>query len=317
MLSRLLRTPRWAARMVTLAAMTTLAACQSRVAPPETIVAWSPPPDSLIPNDSLGDAIRRGRALLENTRDSLPTFATSSLNCTSCHLEGGRRPGAAPLLGVNGRFPKYLARAGAVVPIEDRINYCLTRSLAGYRIPTDSREMQDIVAYLGYLSQGLPFGASPEGLGFPVIPTLEGDSTRGAEVYATTCVACHGAEGEGGMYPRAPALWGPHSYSIGASMARVERAAAFIRHNMPLTAPGSLTDQAAWDVAAYINGHARPDMPGKEADWPYGGAPDGMPYATAGREPDHVRALIPRANPEAALVPVPRSARPVSSPPHQ
>lgn len=291
-----------------------VAACESRVTPPATEVAWSPPPDSLIPHDSMGASIRRGLAILVNTRDSLPTYATSSLNCTSCHLDGGRRAGAAPLLGVNGRFPSYLARAGAVVPIEDRINYCMTRSLAGYRIPTDSREMQDIVAYLGYLSQGLPFGSSPEGLGFPAIPALEGDSARGAEVYAANCLACHGTEGEGGAAPRAPALWGAQSYSIGASMAQVERAAAFIRHNMPLSAPGSLTDQQAWDVAAYINGHARPDMPGKEEDWPFGGAPKGIPYATAGRVPERAPVVIPRPNAEAALVPVPQSVRPRSLP---
>ncbi len=253
-----------------------VAACESKLPPAASVVAWSPPPDSLIPHDSMGASIRRGLAILVNTPDSLPTYATSSLNCTSCHLDGGRRAGAAPLLGVNGRFPGYLARAGAVVPIEDRINYCMTRSLAGYRLPTDSREMQDIVAYLGYLSQGLPFGASPAGLGFPAIPALEGDSARGAGVYAARCVTCHGPEGEGGAYPRAPALWGPGSYSIGASMAIVERAAAFIRQNMPLLAPGSLTDQEAWDVAAYINGHARPDTPGKEEDWPFGGAPKGV-----------------------------------------
>jgi thiosulfate dehydrogenase len=291
-----------------------VAACESKMPPAASVVAWAPPPDSLIPHDSLGAAVRRGLAILEHTPDSLPTFATSSLNCTSCHLEGGRRAGAAPLLGVNGRFPSYLARAGAVVPIEDRINYCMTRSLAGYRLPTDSREMQDIVAYLGYLSQGLPFGATPAGLGFPAIPALEGDSTRGADVYAAHCVTCHGGEGEGGVYPRAPALWGARSYSIGASMAQVERAAAFIRHNMPLSAPGSLTDQQAWDVAAYIDGHARPDMPGKEEDWPFGGAPKGIPYATAGRTPERAPAVIPRPNPEAALVPVPRSVRAPSPP---
>ncbi|MEI2718669.1 MAG: c-type cytochrome [Gemmatimonadales bacterium] len=286
-----------------------VAACEPEQPPAEAVVAWSPPPDSLIPHDSLGTSIRRGLAILEHTPDSLPTYATSSLNCTSCHLEGGRRAGAAPLLGVNGRFPGYLARAGAVVPIEDRINYCMTRSLAGYRLPSDSREMQDIVAYLGYLSKGLPFGASPEGLGFPAIPALEGDSARGAGVYAARCATCHGPEGEGGAYPRAPALWGPGSYSIGASMAIVERAAAFIRHNMPLSAPGTLTDQEAWDVAAYINGHARPDTPGKEEDWPFGGAPKGVPYATVGRVPERASAVLPRANAQDALVPVPRSVR--------
>jgi thiosulfate dehydrogenase len=82
---------------------------------------------------------------------------------------------------------------------------------------------------------------------------------------------------------------------------------------MPLLAPGSLTDQEAWDVAAYINGHARPDTPGKEEDWPFGGAPKGVPYTTVGRAPERAPAVIPRANAQDALVPVPHSA-PTESP---
>ena len=35
-------------------------------------------------------------------------------------------------------------------------------------------------------------------------------------------------------------------------MARQERAAAFIRRNMPVDRPGTLSDQEAYDVAAYI-----------------------------------------------------------------
>ena len=68
-----------------------------------------------------------------------------------------------------------------------------------------------------------------------------------------------------------PALWGEKSYSVGASMAREERAASFIWHNMPQTAPGTLQPQEAFDLAAFINKHPRPDSPGKEGDWPMGG----------------------------------------------
>jgi len=32
------------------------------------------------------------------------------------------------------------------------------------------------------------------------------------------------------------------------------------------------------DVAAYINSQPRPDIPGKETDWPKGGKPDDLPY---------------------------------------
>ena len=44
-------------------------------------------------------------------------------------------------------------------------------------------------------------------------------------------------------------------------MHRINTAASFIKHNMPLGRPGSLSDQQAWDVAAWINRHERPQDP--------------------------------------------------------
>ena len=135
-----------------------------------------------------------------------------------------------------------------------------------------------------------------------------GDTTRGAALFATTCVVCHGAQGQGNP-PAFPALWGPRSFSIGASMAREERAASFIRHFMPQSKPGSLTDQQAYDVAAYVDSHLRPDSPGKQDDWPKGGAPADAPYDTRGhaayRPP--VGTLFSRANPSAGIVLPPTS----------
>ena len=64
-------------------------------------------------------------------------------------------------------------------------------------------------------------------------------------------------------------------------MARYRTAAAFIRANMPRTAPGSLSLQEALDVAAYIDGQPRPDFAGKARDWPRGGAPIDAPYTTS------------------------------------
>jgi thiosulfate dehydrogenase len=219
--------------------------------------------------------------LLRHTRDSLPQFVPGSLNCTSCHLDDGRRVEAAPLTGSFARYPKFMTRAGAVIPLADRVNFCFTRSLSGYRLPSESREMQDILAYLSYISSGVPVGAHIAGTnGILDAPdTLNGTAARGATLYASKCSACHGADGQG-VAPF-PALWGPRSYSIGASMARLERAASFIQHS-------------------------RPDSPGKEDDWPLGGTPADVPYATR----EHVAfappaSLLPRRNPALALVPAP------------
>lgn len=77
-------------------------------------------------------------------------------------------------------------------------------------------------------------------------------------------------------------------------MARVERAASFVRHNMPYDRPGTLTDQQALDVAAYIDSQARPDSPGKEHDWPAGGAPADVPYDTRGHRASNPPPVLPR-----------------------
>ena len=268
---------------------------------------YVPPSDSAIPNDQLGAAIRRGLALVLHTTDSLPRYATGSLQCASCHLDAGRRRDAAALIGVYSRFPKFMDRTGAVIPLEDRINYCFTRSLAGNKLPTGSREMQDIVAYLAFLSTGVPAGTHVVGEAMPKMPKLTGDTARGAAIFASTCTACHGPQGQGNP-PAIPALWGATSYSIGASMAREERAATFIRHFMPLSNPGSLTDQQAYDVASFINSHARPDSPGKERDWPGAGVPYDVPYTTQGHVAYRSPAtLLPRRNPEEAVVQPPQS----------
>jgi thiosulfate dehydrogenase len=268
--------------------------------------AWRAPDVAKLPNDSLSAAIKRGRALILATAESLPRFVGGNLNCTSCHLDEGRRGTSAPLTGVFGRYPRYIERSGAVVSMQERVNYCMTRSLAGTRLPNDSREMLDMLAYLAFLGRGVPMGAHLPQEGMPALPKDVGDSTRGAEVYRAACVRCHGADGSG--MQKVPAVWGPKSFSIGASMARQERAASFIRHNMPFDKPGTLTDRQAYDVAAYVTSQPRPDMPEKARDWPFGGAPADVPYETPGHAAYRPPRLLPRANRADGYVPPPAKA---------
>src|SRR6185312_1433362 len=96
---------------------------------------WQPPVVDSTPDDPYETSVYRGLAIITHVRDSLPGYTNSNLNCTSCHLDEGRRGNAAPLAGVFVRYPKFVARTGAVVPIEDRVNYCMTRSLAGNKLP--------------------------------------------------------------------------------------------------------------------------------------------------------------------------------------
>ncbi len=142
------------------------------------------PSDSEIPPGPLGVSIRRGRALLRNTRDSLPHNVGSELRCFSCHLRDGAQPGAIPLVGVYARFPQYRARTGQVILIEDRVNDCFERSLNGAAIPTNGPEMRDIVAYLAFISRGVPPPGVFPGTGVRSLDPLPGDSVRGREVFA-------------------------------------------------------------------------------------------------------------------------------------
>jgi thiosulfate dehydrogenase len=226
----------------------------------------------------MGVAVRRGRALLAATRDSLPSHVGSSLRCFSCHLDEGRRASALPLIGSYARYPQYRARRARVDLIEDRVNDCFLRSLNGRAIAIDGNDMRDIVAYLAWMSRGVPAVDAVRPHDDSSLATLEADTTRGARVFTESCVRCHGASGQGTVV--APPLWGSGSFNIGAGMARYRTAAQFIVHNMPFDRPGALTPQQALDVARYVDSRPRPDFRGKEHDWPRGGRPADAPYAT-------------------------------------
>jgi len=237
--------------------------------------------DTPATRDTAGASIRRGHALLTATRDSLPQHVGNALRCTSCHLNDGRQPSALPWIGVTGRYPQYRSRNDAVSTIEDRINDCFARSLNGSPVPPDSRDMRDMVAYMASLTGSVSKSDNAAGDNSAPMTPLTPDSARGAALFATTCVSCHGDLGQGTAI--ATPLWGAQSYNIGAGMARLRTAASFVRHNMPF-GNATLTDQQAFDVAAYINSRPRPDFPGKEKDWPRGDAPPDVPYRTdAGR----------------------------------
>jgi thiosulfate dehydrogenase len=239
-----------------------------------------------VPQESeIGDSVtlasvRRGRALIHSTRDSLPRNVGAYLTCANCHIDDGTRRDAMPLVGSYARFPQYRGRSGRVDRIEDRINDCFLRSMNGTALDWNGRDMRDMVAYLAFLSTGFPVGVEMDGQSVPQIPAMKGDSAQGRAIFATNCVACHGADGNGTN--AAPPLWGPRSFNIGAGMARLNSAARFIHQLMPRDRPGSLTPQQAYDVAAYITSRPRPDFPGKEDDWPRGSPPPDAAYATHG-----------------------------------
>lgn len=253
------------------------AGCRERAVPPTPpAAALGPPTDSEIPADAFGAAVRRGLALLTATRESLPRYVGNGLRCTSCHLDAGRRA-TGSWIGTFARYPQYNSRAGRVITIEDRVNGCFRRSMNGVALPADGPDMRDIVSYLAFLSWRIP-GGHPAGARPDRFAALRADTSAGRVTFGTECARCHGPAGEGTVV--APPLWGPHSFNVGAGMARVRTAAAFIRDNMPFDRSGSLTDQQAFDVAAFVVAQPRPDFPGKEYDWPNGDPPPDVAYPT-------------------------------------
>ena len=111
-----------------------------------------------------------------------------------------------------------------------------------------------------------------KGRGYPKIanPKQEPSPERGLVVYNQYCSTCHSADGQGlkgsDGYAYIPPLWGAKAYNWGAGMHRINTAAYFIYENMPLGKSAQLTQQQAWDVAAYINSHERPQDPRYKGD---------------------------------------------------
>jgi len=250
---------------------------------PVARVAFRVPDESEIRDSVVLASVRRGKALLISTRDSLPQHVGNRLQCVSCHPDNGTRRDVMPWVGVYARFPQYRSRPGRIQIIEDRINDCFKRSMNGKPLVPESRDMRDIIAYMAFLSSGYPVFADVEGQSFPRVTPVPGDTIRGAATFATKCSVCHGVDGAGTDV--FPALWGNGSYNIGAGMARVQTAAAFIKVAMPQTAPGTLTDQEAYDLATYINTRPRPDFAGKELDWPKGDPPPDVAYPVKSKKP--------------------------------
>jgi thiosulfate dehydrogenase len=227
-----------------------------------------------------------GRQLIAHTAEHLgPDHADASkrmigsrLNCGSCHLATGTEPGTLTLLQVTEHYPRFSGRAGTDTDIEDRINECMQRSMNGKPLPMDSPEMMAMAAYLRslgaeYAAMGSSLKKASEPPAFKT-PSRRADLDAGKQVFADKCGICHGSNGEGllGATDRRkgylfPPLWGPDSFNNGAGMHRVLTAARFIKTRMPLGKP-DLTDEQAFDVAAFINSQPRPEMPELDKDYP-------------------------------------------------
>jgi thiosulfate dehydrogenase len=227
---------------------------------------FMPPADKDVPNNAFGELVRRGEAIFVNTKALAPQYVGNEMNCVNCHLDRGRVARTAPLWGAYPMYPAYRKKNNKVNTYAERIQGCFQFSMNGTPPPTDSEIIKALTAYSYWMSTDAPTGRALPGRGYdePVQPSGGYSITRGKSIYESQCALCHGTNGEGkkvGVNSIFPPLWGKDSYNWGAGMHRINTAAGYIQHAMPLGRPESLSAQEAWDVAAYINLHERPQDP--------------------------------------------------------
>lgn len=246
------------------------------------VPGWIAPDTLLIPANAEGKSIRYGRDLILHTASFFGPKGTieqisNGMNCNNCHIGAGTGTFANNFSMVAITYPLYRNRSGKIETIENRINDCFERSLNGKKIPDTSKEMKAMIDYIKWVGKDVNKETKMEGTGVEKLPFLNrsADTAKGRIVYINTCQRCHGSNGEGlpGKDTREyvyPPLWGKNSYNIGAGMYQLSRFAGFVKNNMPFGTTYKnpvLTNEQAWDVAAFINSEQRPLMDLKK-DWP-------------------------------------------------
>ena len=266
---------------------------------------WTAPSDDEIPAGNLGEEIRYGRELVAHTAEYFGPngsvkHLSNGLNCQNCHLDAGTKPWGNNYGSVASTYPKMRGRSGQVEGVFKRIADCFERSLNGVAPDSNSREMKAMKAYIVWLGKDVKKGEKAKGSGIYNLTFLNRplNPENGREIYEAKCQSCHQADGQG--LPNAdktaymyPPLWGDLSYNHGAGLYRMSRFAGYVKANMPLGASYSnpmLTDEEAWDVAAYVNTQQRPakdlskdwpDISKKKIDHPFG------PYVDPFSEEQH------------------------------
>jgi len=243
---------------------------------------WVAPSVSEIPEGREGELIRYGKELVANTTEYFGpkgsvAHLSNGLNCQNCHLDAGTKVWGNNYGSVAATYPKMRGRSGQVEGVFKRISDCFERSLNGTAPDSNSREMKAMAAYIKWVGKDVAKGKKAKGSGIFNIAFLDrpADPKNGKEVYEAKCAVCHQSDGQGQLNDKGnnytyPPLWGKWSYNKGAGLYRLSRFAGYVKANMPLgvsyNAP-QLTDEEAWDVAAYVNTKERPGLD-LSKDWP-------------------------------------------------
>lgn len=268
-------------------------------------IGWKTPDPNTIPEGKEGDMIRYGKLLITSTalyfgpQGSIARLS-NGMNCQNCHLDAGTRLFSNNFSAFVASYPKKSARSGRIEEVSERIAECFQRSLNGGMPNPRSKEVKAMLAYMAWVGKGVKKGQKVYGLSTQRLAFMDDAASPvlGKAVYLKKCQVCHGANGEGRFNPDKrsylyPPLWGAHSYNDGAGMYRISNFAGFVKNNMPYGATyqnPQLTDEEAWNVAAFVNSQPRPhkdhrndypDLKQKPVDSPFG------PYADHFSEHQH------------------------------
>ncbi|WP_439482261.1 c-type cytochrome [Cyclobacterium plantarum] len=253
-----------------------------RTVPVSTGSVWQAPLLPSLPSNPEADLIRYGHELIAHTALYLGPKGkvrqiSNGMNCQNCHLKAGTVPYGNNYGLVASKYPAFRNRSGTVESFEKRINDCIERSLNGQPLDPESKEMKAMVSYMKWVGKDITKENQNEGFGLLELPIPEqaADPVKGKTVYDAYCTRCHGENGEGvlaenGLEYTYPPLFGSNSYNKGAGLYRISRFAAFVKANMPYGVSYDtpfLSDEEAWNVAAYVNSMPRPEIDLSE-DWP-------------------------------------------------
>lgn len=249
----------------------------------DTKVYWQAPDESELTGNADREKIEYGKELIKHTaayfgpNGKIFKGATNGLNCQNCHLDAGTKVYGNNYAAVASTYPKYRARSGTIENIYKRVNDCFERSLNGKGLDTTSKEMLAMSAYINWVGKNISKNNMPDGVGMKELTLLEraADPSLGKSVYTMKCQSCHQVDGGGTLNGDQseytyPPLWGKNSYNRGAGLYRVSTFARFVKNNMPLGASHNsvqLSDEEAWDVAAFVNTQEHPNVNIKK-DWP-------------------------------------------------
>jgi thiosulfate dehydrogenase len=122
--------------------------------------------DAAAASKQLQHAVNEGRHLF-----ATDTFGGNGMTCNTCHRGLGKAPGQMPngarfqsLIRAAAIYPRYKARLGHVVTLDDQVRGCIAGALQGKAPAYGSPKLVDLISYLGSIAKGQPIdiGGKPK-----------------------------------------------------------------------------------------------------------------------------------------------------------